>query len=147
MPSMLVETVIPGLFSIAPARKSVLRNNVKIFMNLQIQQQQTKLMKKHQTLRKCLLCVTNGSEEIETVTIHDTLKRASHIELTFAKVFEISAAKKEGASSLSVASDLKNELSCTLMQGLKIVTKINTRSLQYRSLISQLRIALMKHMI
>lgn len=78
-------------------------------------------MKKHTQNRRCLLCVTDGSEEIETVTIFDTIKRAPGLDLTVAKVFRPSG-EKGGAASLSSASDLKNELSVTLMHGLKIVT-------------------------
>jgi hypothetical protein len=76
----------------------------------------------------------NGSEEIETMTIFDTLKRAKTIQLTFAKV-----KGKVGAKHLGEASDLKNDLAISLMQGLKFVM-INLLTM-VRSLIQTWRAA------
>jgi len=39
-----------------------------------------------QSTKRCLLCVTDGCEEIETVIIFDTLRRADGLELIFARV-------------------------------------------------------------
>lgn len=53
------------------------------------------------THKSCLVCVTNGSEDIETITIIDTLRRGL-ANVTVAKVFE----QKEPIS------DLKEALEC-----------------------------------
>jgi hypothetical protein len=52
------------------------------------------------TKKRCLVCVTNGSEDIETVTIVDTLRRTKHIDVTVAKVFS--------AEESHAQSDIKN---------------------------------------
>lgn len=70
-------------------------------------------MKKHQeeakhTTKRCLLCVTDGCEEIETVTIFDTLRRAEGLEMVFARVPVGAAATSE-------------ELEVRLNQGLRII--------------------------
>jgi len=52
------------------------------------------------TKKRCLVCVTNGSEDIETVTIVDTLRRTKHIDVTVAKVFS--------ADESHAPSDIKN---------------------------------------
>ncbi len=64
------------------------------------------------TNKRCLVCVTNGSEDIETVSIIDTLRR-SNIDVTLAKVFT----SEESQSP----SDIKNMMECRLMQGTRIV--------------------------
>ena len=63
-------------------------------------------MKKGVDRKTCLVCVTNGSEDLETVAIIDTLRRAPDLDVTVAKV---------------LAPNDKEPLICNLMQGVKIV--------------------------
>ena len=74
-------------------------------------------MKKHteesKNNKRCLLCVTEGCEDIETVTVFDTIMRAQNIDLVLAKVPMI--------SEMVPTSDLRNELEVRLMQGLRIM--------------------------
>jgi hypothetical protein len=47
-------------------------------------------MKKHHETtsnKRCLVCVTQGSEDLETVAIVDALRRSKRIEVIMAKVF------------------------------------------------------------
>jgi putative intracellular protease/amidase len=39
------------------------------------------------TKKRCMVCVTNGAEDIEFVTVVDILRRTKHIDVTVAKVF------------------------------------------------------------
>jgi hypothetical protein len=74
-------------------------------------------MKKHHEAtsnKRCLVCVTQGSEDLETVAIVDTLRRSKRIEVTLAKVF----APGESTS----ASDLKTHLECKMMMGTRLVS-------------------------
>ena len=66
--------------------------------------------------KKCLLCVTKGSEEIEFATVFDCLRRTPNYEVIVAKV------PSSGEQQLSTASDLKSSRECLLMQGLRIVS-------------------------
>jgi hypothetical protein len=65
------------------------------------------------TKKRCLVCVTNGTEDIEIVTIVDTLRRTKHIDVTVAKVFS--------PEETHSPTDIKNQLECRLMQGIRIV--------------------------
>ncbi|CDW71504.1 UNKNOWN [Stylonychia lemnae] len=65
-------------------------------------------MNPHQQGKSALLCVANGSEDLETVTIIDILRRAD-IPLTLAKVYS----KEEK----HIASDMNINLMCKLMMG------------------------------
>mgnify|MGYP002480789990 CR=1 FL=1 len=73
----------------------------------------------HTANKKCLICVTNGAEDLETVAITDTLRRSRHLDVTLAKV----PSADEGSPS-----DLKDGLECTLMQGIRIVSTIQDYS-------------------
>ena len=61
----------------------------------------------------CLVCVTHGSEDLETVAILDTLRRSKRIEVTLAKV----CAPGETASP----SDMDTQFVCKMMMGTKLV--------------------------
>jgi putative intracellular protease/amidase len=39
------------------------------------------------TKKRCMVCVINGAEDIEFVTIVDILRRTKHIDVIVAKVF------------------------------------------------------------
>lgn len=65
--------------------------------------------------KRCLVCVTNGSEDTETVTVVDTLRRYRQIDVVLAKVLSDDA--------YEAPPDLKNQLQCKLMQGINIVSK------------------------
>jgi hypothetical protein len=58
------------------------------------------MKKHHESNKRCLVCVTQGSEDLETVAIVDTLRRSKKIDVILAKVF----APDESESP----SDLKN---------------------------------------
>ena len=72
------------------------------------------MMKGHtMTNKRCLVCVTNGSEDIETVSIIDTLRRSKHLDVIVAKVFSHDESQ--------APSDIKNLLEIRLMQGIRMV--------------------------
>ena len=78
--------------------------------------------------KRCLVCVTDGSEDIEIVTIVDTLRRAKDIEVVIGKV----------------SHTTKKELVCELMQGIKIVRR---NFHEYRLQTSSLTMSLMDNSI
>ena len=81
-------------------------------------------MKKHHEAtsnKRCLVCVTQGSEDLETVAIVDTLRRSKRIEVILAKVY----APGETPSP----SDLKTQLVCKMMMGTRLVSSENLKFL------------------
>jgi hypothetical protein len=94
-------------------------------------------MKKHHEAtsnKRCLVCVTQGSEDLETVAVADALRRSNIIEVTLAKVF----APGESTSS----SDLKTHLECKMMMGTRLVSS-GILSICGRLQIQQLRMCRM----
>jgi protein deglycase len=73
-----------------------------------------------ESTKRCLVCVINGSEDIEFVSIVDTLRRSKHLNVTVAKVLSPD-------ESHSV-SEFKNLLECRLMQGVRIVADMSLES-------------------
>ena len=60
-----------------------------------------------------MVCISNGSEDIETITIIDTLRRGD-VDVTIAKVFQEN----------ETISEMKDTLECKLMWGVRIVSSI-----------------------
>jgi hypothetical protein len=63
--------------------------------------------------KRCLVCVTHGSEDLETVAVLDTLRRSKRIEVTLAKVY--------APGDATSASDSESQLVCKMMMGTKLV--------------------------
>eukprot|EP00347_Sterkiella_histriomuscorum_P012661 403367713 len=60
----------------------------------------------HHMIKRALLAVANGSEDVETVTVIDILRRGG-IPLTVAKVFESSGSQAHGESEMQQVADKK----------------------------------------
>ena len=69
----------------------------------------------HPERKKALVCVTNGSEDVEFVTIVDTLRRAPNIDVTIAKVFAPDELEKSGTKQATVVQSLKQQHEVHLM--------------------------------
>ena len=65
-----------------------------------------------------MVCVTNGSEDLEFVAIVDTLRRAPDIECMIAKVSTEQEKKTYGLS------DLRNHTEVVLMHDIRVVNLI-----------------------